>query len=89
MDNFDFLMDAASSTLLWHNSRPNSQTTCCLLRSVDLFTWSMWSVAMLALVQSSVGSTDGLTLLLLQVAAIGEMLAGRHSRVASASSILA
>ena len=44
---------------------------------------------MLALVQSSVGSTDGLTLLLLQAAAIGETLAGRPLREASASSILA
>ena len=52
--------------------------------------WSMWLVAMLASAQSSVGSTDGLALLLLlQAAAIGEMLAGRHMREASASSILA
>ena len=46
-------------------------------------------MAMLALARSSVGSTDGLALLLLQVAAMGEMLAGRHSREASTSSILA
>ena len=82
-------MDVASLTSLWHNSRPNSQITHCLLRSVDLFMWSMWFAAMLVLVQSSVGSTDGLALLLLQAAAIREMLAGRHLREASASSILA
>ena len=46
-------------------------------------------MAMLALVQSSIGSTDGLALLLLQAVAIGEMLVGRPSREASASSILA
>ena len=51
--------------------------------------WSMWSVAMLTLAQSSVGSTDGLVLLLLQMAVMGETLAGRHLREASTSSILA
>ena len=49
----------------------------------------MWSEARLVLAQSSVGYTDGLVLLLLQVVAIGEMLAGRHLREASTSSILA
>ena len=51
--------------------------------------WSMWSAARLALAQSSVGSTDGMALLLLQAVVIGEMLAGRHLREASTSSILA
>ena len=46
------------------------------------------SAATLALAQSSVGSADGLALLLLQAVAIGETLAGRHSREASTSSIL-
>ena len=50
--------------------------------------WSMWSAARLTSAQSSVGSTDGLALLL-QVVAIGETLAGRHLSEASTSSILA
>ena len=82
-------MDAASLTSFWHSSSPSFQITHCLLRSVDLFTWSMWSAATLASVWSSVGSTDGLALWLLYAAAMGETLAGLLSREASPSSILA
>ena len=46
-------------------------------------------MALLALAQSSEGSTGGLTLLLLYSVAIGEMLAGMSSREASVSSMLA
>ena len=46
-------MDMASSTSLWHPSSPNSQITYWLLRSVDLFMQSMWSVAMLASASST------------------------------------
>ena len=43
-------------------------------------------MAMLASVQSSMGSIDGLALPLLQMAVMGETLAGRPSREASTSS---
>ena len=46
-------------------------------------------MALLALVWSSDGSTSELALLLLQMAAIGDMLAGMPSREPSASSMLA
>ena len=46
-------------------------------------------MALLALAQSSKGSTRGLTLPLLYVVAIGEMLAEMSSREASASLMLA
>ena len=49
----------------------------------------MWSAAKLASVWSSMGSTDGLALWLLYVAAMGEMLAGLLLREASPSFILA
>ena len=38
--------------------------------------WSMWSVAMLALAQSSVGSADGLVLPLLQAMVMGRCWQG-------------
>ena len=49
----------------------------------------MLSMALLALVWSSDGSTEGLMLLLLKTAAIREMLAGMSFREPSASSMLA
>ena len=43
-----FSLDAASSASFWCSSSPSFQITHCLLRSVYLFTESMWLVAKLA-----------------------------------------
>ena len=68
---------------------PSSQTALYLLVSMDPLVLIRSSRALLALVQSSTRSTKGLTLLLLETTAIGEMLVGMSSREASASSMLA
>ena len=68
---------------------PSSQTALHLLASMDPLVLSRSSRALLPLVQSSARSIKGLTLLLLEMAAIGEMLVGMSSREASASSMLA
>ena len=68
---------------------PSSQTALCLLASMDPLVLSRSSRALLALVWSSTRSTEGLTLLLLEMAAIGEMLARTSSREASTSLTLA
>ena len=67
----------------------SSQAALCLLSSVDPLVLSRSSRALLALVQSSARPTEGLMLLLLETAAIGEMLVGVSSREASTSSMLA
>ena len=56
-----------------------------LLASMDPLVLIRSLRALLALVQSSARSTEGLILPLLETAAIGEMLAGMSSREASAS----
>ena len=68
---------------------PRSQTALCLLVSTDPLVLSRLSRALLALVQSSAKSIEVLVLLLPEMAAIGEMLAGISSREASPSSMLA
>ena len=78
-----FSRDVASLASFWHSNSPNSQTTHCLLRSLNPFTLSMWLVAKLASVWSSVRSTDGLPLQLLYVAVVGETLAWLLLREAS------
>ena len=67
---------------------PSSQTALHLLVSMDPLVFSRALRALLALVQSSARSTKGLMLLLLEMSAIGEMLAGMSSREPSASSML-
>ena len=67
---------------------PSSQTVLHLLASMDPLVLSRSSRALLALVQSSTRSTKGLMLLLLEMAAIGEMLAGMSSTEAFASLML-
>ena len=57
--------------------------------SMDAFVVSRSLRALLALAQSSIASTRGVTLLVLETAAIGEMLVGMSSREASAASVLA
>ena len=68
---------------------PSSQTAIHLLASMDPLVFSRSLKALSVLVQSSVRSTEGLTLPLLETAAIGEMLVGMSSREASASLMLA
>ena len=64
---------------------PSCHTALCLLASMDPLVLSRSSRALLALVRSSNRSTEGLTLLLLETAAIGEILVGMSSREVSAS----
>ena len=68
---------------------PRSQTALCLLASIVPLVLSRLSRALLALAWGSAKSIKGLTLLLLETAAIGEMLVGISSREASPSSMLA
>ena len=68
---------------------PSSQTALCLLASMDPFVFSRSSRALFALAQTSTKSTKGLMLLVLEMAAIVEMLVGMSSREASASLALA
>ena len=82
------LMDAATWDLFWWSIIPSSQTALHLRVSMDPLVFSRSSRALLALVRSSARSVKGLTLLLLEMAAIGEMLVGMSSREASASSTL-
>ena len=82
------LIDAATWDSFWWNIMPSSQTALHLLASMDPLVLSRSSRALLALVWSSVRSTEGLMLLLLETAAIGEMLVGMSSRKGSASSAL-
>ena len=67
---------------------PRSQTALCLLASMDPLVLSRLSRVLLALVQSSVKSIEGLVLSLPETAAIGEMLVGISSREVSTSSML-
>ena len=84
-----FSLAAASLASFSCSCIPSSQVICCLLRSVDLFTESMWLVARLASILRSVRSTIGLPLWLLYAAKVRETLTGLLSREASPSSRLA
>ena len=79
--------------LLWtHSGRelcPVPTQLSCLWASMDDLVVSRSLRALLALVQSSIMSSRGLTLLVLEMAAIGEMLVGMSSKEASTSSMLA
>ena len=82
------LMDAAAWDSFWQSITPSSQTALHLLTSMDPLVLCRSLRALLALVQSSARSIEGLMLLLLEMAAIGEILVGMSSREASASSTL-
>ena len=68
---------------------PNSHMALCLWASMEACVVSRSLRALLALAQSSIASTGGVTLLVLEMAAIGEMLVGMSSRKASAALALA
>ena len=68
---------------------PSSQTALHLWVSMDALVVSRSLRALLAFVQSSIMSIRGVTLLVLEMAAMGEMLVGMSSREASASLTLA
>ena len=76
------LIDAATWDSFWWSIMPSFQTALCLLASMDPLVFSRSSRALLALVQTSARSLEGLMLLLLETAAIGEMLVGISSREA-------
>ena len=84
-----YLIDVAAWDSFWQSIMPSFQTALHLLVSMDPLVFSRSLRGLLTLVQSSARSTRGLTLLLLEMAAIGEMLAGMSSREASASLTLA
>ena len=81
-------IDAATWDSFWWSIMPSSQTALHLLASMDPLVLSRSLRALLALVWSSARSIKGLTLLLLETAAIGEILAGMSCREASASLML-
>ena len=67
---------------------PSSQTALHLWVSMDALVTSRSSRSLLAFAWSSIASTRGVTLPVLEMAAIGEMLVGMSSREASATSVL-
>ena len=67
---------------------PSSLTALHLQASMDTLVFNRSSKALLAFAQSSTTSTRGVTLPVLETAAIGEMLAEMSSREASASLML-
>ena len=83
------LIDAAALDLLWQRATFSSHIALLLQASMDTLVVSRASRDLLALIQSSIMSSGGLTLQVLETAAIGEMLAGMSSREASDSSVLA
>ena len=83
------ITDADSWASIWHTSTPSSQAALCLLMFRVPLRWNMLSIALLVLAGSSDKSMGGLTLLLLQAAAIREMLVGMSSREPSTSLMLA
>ena len=83
------LIDAAACDSFWQSMMPSSQTALHLQASMDALVVSRSSRALLAFAQSSITCIGGVMLLVLETAAIGEMLAGMPSREASVALTLA
>ena len=79
------LINSAAWDSFQQSSMPSSQMALHLWVSVDTLVVSRSLRALLAFVQSSIASTRGVMLLILETAAIGEMLVGMSSREASAT----